>query len=161
MLRGPIEDKLEEKTKDRNTMKEFLERILKIEEAGKQCKMSKKSAQKTEKEALEEFLSYSWPGNITQVKRVLRQIMGSTEGALITKDTVKKFIRNEVFENMDDLSFNIDLNQTLSDINYDVIRLIMKQENMNQSRTAERLGVGRTTIWRILKQHEGNLAKKI
>lgn len=108
-----------------------------------------------EKEALEEFLSYSWPGNITQVKRVLRQIMGSTEGALITKDTVKKFIRNEVFENMDDLSFNIDLNQTLSDINYDVIRLIMKQENMNQSRTAERLGVGRTTIWRILKQHEG------
>lgn len=36
MLRGPIEDKLEEKTKDRNTMKEFLERILKIEEAGKQ-----------------------------------------------------------------------------------------------------------------------------
>lgn len=107
-----------------------------------------------EKEARDEFLNYSWPGNITQVKRVLRQIMGSTEGPLITKDSVKKFIRNEIFENQEDHSFDIDLNQSLSDINYDVVRMIMKQENMNQSRTADRLGVGRTTIWRILKQHE-------
>ena len=110
-----------------------------------------------EKDARDEFLNYSWPGNITQVKRVLRQIMASTEGPLITKDQVKKFIRNEIFENKDDHSFDIDLNQHLSDINYDVVRMVMKEENMNQSRTAERLGVGRTTIWRILRQHEKDI----
>ena len=36
MLRGPIEEKLKEKTLGRIAMKEFLERILKVEEAGKQ-----------------------------------------------------------------------------------------------------------------------------
>ena len=36
MLRGPIEEKLKQKTRGRDTMKEFLEKILKIEEAGKQ-----------------------------------------------------------------------------------------------------------------------------
>ncbi len=35
MLRGPIEEKLKQKTQGRDTMKEFLEDILKIEEAGK------------------------------------------------------------------------------------------------------------------------------
>lgn len=36
MLRGPIEEKLKQKTHGRDTMKEFLEKILKLEEAGKQ-----------------------------------------------------------------------------------------------------------------------------
>lgn len=108
-----------------------------------------------EEKAREIFLDYSWPGNITQLKRVLREIMASTEGALITYDKVKYYIRNEIFENSEDTSYNIDLNQTLSEINYDIVRMVMKKENMNQSKTAERLGVGRTTIWRILRQNEG------
>ena len=36
MLRGPIEEKLRIKTENRSAMKEFLEKILKVEEAGKQ-----------------------------------------------------------------------------------------------------------------------------
>lgn len=36
MLRGPIEEKLKTKTEGRVAMKEFLEKILKVEEAGKQ-----------------------------------------------------------------------------------------------------------------------------
>ena len=36
MLRGPIEEKLKQKTQGRDTMKEFMEKILKLEEAGKQ-----------------------------------------------------------------------------------------------------------------------------
>ena len=46
MLRGPIEEKLREKTKDRETMKEFLEKILRIEEAGKQYMNEYKSGVK-------------------------------------------------------------------------------------------------------------------
>ena len=36
MLRGPIEEKLTAKTEGRVAMKDFLEKILKVEEAGKQ-----------------------------------------------------------------------------------------------------------------------------
>ena len=38
MLRGPIEEKIKEKTTGRDTMKVFLENILKLEEAGKHYK---------------------------------------------------------------------------------------------------------------------------
>ena len=43
MIRGPIEEKLNQKTHGRYTMKEFLEKILKIEEAGKQYSNEYKS----------------------------------------------------------------------------------------------------------------------
>ena len=43
MLRGPIEEKLKQKTEGRYAMKEFLEQILKIEEIGKQYSSEYKS----------------------------------------------------------------------------------------------------------------------
>lgn len=47
-----------------------------------------------------------------------------------------------------------DLNRTLDDINYDIIRIVLQEENMNRERTAKRLGISRSTLWRILKSHE-------
>ena len=43
MLRGPIEEKIKEKTIGRDTMKVFLENILKLEEAGKHFKTEYKT----------------------------------------------------------------------------------------------------------------------
>ncbi len=50
-------------------------------------------------------------------------------------------------------SYQFDLNQTLEHITYDIVRMVLKEENNNQSRTAQRLGIGRSTLWRILKTH--------
>lgn len=47
MLRGPIEEKIKQKTDGRYAMKEFLEKILKIEEAGKQYTSEYKSGIKS------------------------------------------------------------------------------------------------------------------
>lgn len=47
MLRGPIEEKINQKTDGRYAMKEFLEKILKIEEAGKQYTSEYKSGIKS------------------------------------------------------------------------------------------------------------------
>lgn len=43
MLRDPIEEKLRTKTESRPAMREFLEKILKVEEAGKQYSNEYKS----------------------------------------------------------------------------------------------------------------------
>ncbi|MCI8660239.1 MAG: sigma-54-dependent transcriptional regulator, partial [Lachnospiraceae bacterium] len=48
------------------------------------------------------------------------------------------------------------LEQPLSDINYDIIRQVLREENDNHSQTAKRLGISRSTLWRILKNHDGN-----
>ena len=47
MIRGPIEEKLKQKTIGRQTMRDFLEKILKIEEAGKQYTAEYKSGIKS------------------------------------------------------------------------------------------------------------------
>ena len=104
-----------------------------------------------DKEACRVVEEYSWPGNITQLKRVLKEAAMMTDGDFITEDTVSKCIYNEAFEEQTIQSDQIDLNQSLDDINYDLVRIILKEENMNRQRTADRLKISRTTLWRILK----------
>lgn len=103
--------------------------------------------------AEEVLLQYQWPGNVTQLKRVLRELVVKTDGCYITKKDVTECIRNEVFVSEETAVNNIDLNQTLEDITYDVIRMVLKRENMNQKKAAEKLNVSRSTIWRVLKSH--------
>ena len=98
----------------------------------------------------EEMLQYSWPGNVTQLKRVLRELVIGTDGNYITRKSVKECISNEIFSSEEANVSNINLNQSLNDITYDVIRRVMKEEGMNQKKAADRLKVSRTTIWRIL-----------
>ena len=105
-------------------------------------------------DAEQAFLDFDWPGNITQLKRVLREMVIHTEGMYINGNMVREYIKNEIFDSTEKLTYNINLDQPLEDITYDIVRIIMKQENMNQSKVAKRLGVGRTTIWRILKSRE-------
>ena len=98
----------------------------------------------------EEMLQYSWPGNVTQLKRVLRELVIGTDGNYITRKSVKECISNEIISSEEANVSNINLNQSLNDITYDVIRRVMKEEGMNQKKAADRLKVSRTTIWRIL-----------
>ena len=62
----------------------------------------------------------------------------------LTMATVNKLV--------EDAGEPLDLNQTLDRINQDIIHRILAQENGNQSRTAARLGISRTTLWRFLNR---------
>ena len=45
----------------------------------------------------------------------------------------------------------LDLTRPLSEIERDIVRAVYREEGMNQTRTAERLNISRSTVWRILK----------
>lgn len=49
--------------------------------------------------------------------------------------------------------YNIDLNNTLDEIVSDIIYIVLKEENYNQSRASKRLGISRSTLWRKLKEN--------
>ena len=53
--------------------------------------------------------------------------------------------------------FPLDLNGTLEDIEKSIIKYIFESEGRNTSKAATRLGIGRSTLWRKLK--EGTVAK--
>ena len=44
----------------------------------------------------------------------------------------------------------LNLEGTLDQINRQIIHLVLEEESGNQSRTARRLGISRTTLWRLL-----------
>lgn len=100
------------------------------------------------------FLSYPWPGNVSQMKRVLRALVNAEQGIYITQENVEKHLRKEMVQQGGTPTYNINLNQTLEEINQDIVRIIMRQENMNQSKVAKRLNIGRTTLWRMLKRKD-------
>ena len=46
------------------------------------------------------------------------------------------------------------MDQTLEEMTYDIVCAVLTEEHGSKERTAARLGIGRTTLWRILKNHE-------
>jgi len=55
----------------------------------------------------------------------------------------------------DSVSSNLDLSRTMEEINYQIIQTVLKEENGSKEKTASRLGISRSTLWRILKNRRG------
>ena len=68
-------------------------------------------------------------------------------GFYITAAEVAAVLQNEM-RKVSALPPAVDLSGTLEDIERRVIEQVLREENMNQSAAAKRLGIGRSTLWR-------------
>lgn len=106
-------------------------------------------------DALELLTAYEWPYNYTQFKRILSELTIITTSAYITEASVQNLLEKEQGSYSLQIAapktaaFN--LNRTLDEINQDIIRAVLAETNGNQSAAAKRLGISRTTLWRLLK----------
>lgn len=107
-----------------------------------------------EPEALSMLESFAWPRNLDQFRRVLRELVIETTDFYIQKESVKNALWKENISVPSSNAFNIDLSGTLDKITNDIVRIVLAQENGNQKRAAERLKIGRSTLWRMLKSDE-------
>ena len=107
-------------------------------------------------QALHAMKTYIWEGNLDQLKRIIEQLMLITGSSYISYENTMTLLSREsaLWNDEKTQSYHFNLNQNLNDINYDIIRYILKEENGNHSKTAERLGISRSTLWRILKSKE-------
>lgn len=108
-----------------------------------------------EPEAMSLLQGYHWPQNLRQLKHILSEACVQTSATYISKETIAMLLRKERLADVPSLSDNnsIDLNQSLADITYEIACAVLASENMNRTKTANRLGISRTTLWRILEQH--------
>lgn len=105
-----------------------------------------------QEDAMEELKKYKWYYNLEELKRIIRELVASTKTPYITKeDTIKSL---KYCTKQEDITKSIDLNKTLHEINYDVIQIVLKEENYNKEKTANRLGISRSTLWRMLKNND-------
>lgn len=107
-----------------------------------------------EPEALTLMQNFYWQYNLDQFKRVLKELVITTNQFYISKEVVNNYLQKEKSMFLSDSKNKaniLNLNQPLDDINYDIINIILEEENMNQKKAADRLGISRSTIWRISK----------
>lgn len=103
-------------------------------------------------EAEATFLSYQWPGNLTQFKRVMAELVLNTSACYISEENVLKALDKEKahMTSASTLSSVIDINKPMAEIEKDIAKAIVIKCNGNKTKAAEKLGITRTTLWRLL-----------
>lgn len=113
-----------------------------------------------EPDALKLLQEYSWPYNYTQFKRILNELALAASTPYIQAESVEALLREEQKPQNQEPSpaavlkdgyYPLDLRRPLNDITQEIIQIVLNEMNGNQSATAKRLGIGRSTLWRYLK----------
>lgn len=109
-------------------------------------------------DALTLMEDFSWEGNLAQLDRVVRTLVTKVNGPYIGRTSVEEVLRAEQMgiHTLQEAPgyHSINLRQSLADIEYDVVRIVLQEENNNQSKVARRLNMGRSTLWNMLKKRE-------
>ncbi|WHY02628.1 sigma-54-dependent Fis family transcriptional regulator [Neobacillus sp. DY30] len=96
-------------------------------------------------EALEYLRNFSWTENVKQLKSLVKDLVIASEGDYIDSQVINNV---SLDDSMVRKGSEIDLTKTLEEIEKEVILKVLKEENMNQTKAAKRLGINRTTLWR-------------
>ncbi len=114
-------------------------------------KQYKKKIECFSKEAIEKLKKYNWPGNIRELKNLIESIVIVIDKSTITPDEISlKFNSEETFETEFPV-WDFD-GKTLEECEKEIISRAYFQNNKNKTKTANVLGIGRTTLIRKLKK---------
>ena len=110
--------------------------------------------------AIEMLQDYDWPTNLTQFYRVLTEAAQRTDSLFIRESDLLPILeaeKSEYSENEHDPltqseSLSVDCSKTLYEINKDILAYVLNEEKGNHSAAAKRLGISRTTLWRMLRE---------
>lgn len=81
--------------------------------------------------------------------------MTTVDAPYIKLSSVNKILRQETqltYSVAKPASKPLDLNRTMREIEYDILQQVIAEEKGNQSAVAKRLGISRTTLWRMLQK---------
>lgn len=107
-------------------------------------------------EAITLLQNFQWPHNYTQFRRVIGELAATATGSLITAENVRQALRKERHVGAfspcaENAAAPLNLNRTLDEISQDVARRVVEESGGNQTVAAKRLGISRTTLWRLLQ----------
>lgn len=105
------------------------------------------TAVKIQNDALKLLEEHAYPVNIDDLRNLIKHIVLNETDYVIHLETIQKVISDS--KTSSDI---ISSTGTLREIEKEVIKLVLKEENNNQSKAAERLGINRATLWRKLKE---------
>lgn len=122
----------------------------------------KKNITGFDKEVIDCFLNYNWPGNIREMKNVIKRAALLTDGDEIQAKSLpveisnySKFILSNgspVAEK--DLSQSHNLKEVALEAEYETILKVLKEVNFNKSKAAKILNIDRKTLYNKMKAYK-------
>ncbi|WP_168714385.1 PrpR N-terminal domain-containing protein [Niallia nealsonii] len=100
------------------------------------------------KDVKEYLENRAWTGNINQLKQMINSSVLLADGYYLELGDI---VEIEQEDSISDAGNSFPLFGTLEEIEKRIIQQVWLEEGKNQTRTAERLGINRTTLWRKLK----------
>jgi DNA-binding NtrC family response regulator len=113
-----------------------------------------KSIQGVDEEALQALMAYDWPGNIRELENVLERAIVLSRSDLLT---VKDFPETIGVQKRQNNHFSYvegqQLNELVEEFEKTIIEQALEKYNGNKLRTAEKLGIHRSTFMSKLKKY--------
>jgi hypothetical protein len=103
------------------------------------------------REVMAELIRYPWPGNWMEMRDTVDAIVKHAAGPFVESDALSLLGTCGVREGETQAGTWINLRQPLEMIEREIIEFVLRDEDMNQTKAAERLGINRSTLWRKLK----------
>ncbi len=114
------------------------------------CRENRMETMKFTKDAHEKLLHYHYPGNVRELKSIVELAAVMTDGPDIGQDDIKY---NSV---LDEKKLNFE-GLTLREYNFAIIRHMLEKYDNNVLKVAKKLDIGKSTIYRYLKEIENKL----
>jgi len=111
------------------------------------CKENSIPAKTLTKEAQDKLFNYTFPGNVRELRAI-------TELACVMSDTDKIDSIHITFSSTNSLSDFLMAETTLAEYNRKIVRYFLIKYNNNVSIAASKLDIGKSTIYRMLKNNE-------
>ena len=96
--------------------------------------------------------NHRWAHNIDQLVQFMSRLVAGSTSAYVSEEEVMRLLSAEKKPEKNAPSPGLDLHRPLSEIERELVRAVYLEEGMNQTRTAERLGISRSTVWRMLRE---------
>ncbi|MDT8411860.1 MAG: sigma-54 dependent transcriptional regulator [Vicingaceae bacterium] len=109
------------------------------------CKENSMEPKTISENARKKLLSYNWPGNIRELKSVVELAVVMSSGKEITADDIS-LSTNDALPNV------LTDEMTMREYEIRIVNHYMQKCNNNTKLVADKLGIGQTTVYRLLKE---------
>jgi len=106
-------------------------------------------------EAMEKLISHKWPGNVRELENTIKRAIALSQGGRIMARDIM-FISSKPLQRGPEPTVQYDDTETgtLEESLKHRIETMLYANNWNLTKTANKLGIGRTTLWRKIKKYD-------
>jgi transcriptional regulator with PAS, ATPase and Fis domain len=109
------------------------------------CRENKFSKKEFSNSCIDKLLKYNFPGNVRELRALVEIAVVMSEGKMIEAHDIQFQQRNDVVDFMQE-------ELTLEEYNSKIIKFYLNKYNNNVLQVADKLDVGKSTIYRMIKE---------